>query len=75
MLAEWYHKGLNAFEETCPMGTAIFRELGEELQQFLQKPELSAQFDDFVAKTYKRQQYLKAELEKGQDRLLELNSN
>lgn len=75
MLAEWYHKGLNAFEETCPMGTTIFRELGEELQQFLQKPELSAQFDDFVAKTYKRQQCLKAELEKGRDRLLELNSN
>lgn len=75
MLAEWYHKGLNAFEETCPMGTTIFREFNDELQAFLKNPEFSEQFDDFLAKTHKRQQQLKTELEKGRDRLLELNSN
>ncbi|MFA9489279.1 MULTISPECIES: RNA polymerase-associated protein RapA [unclassified Mannheimia] len=75
MLAEWYHKGLNAFGETCPMGTAIFREFNEELHDFLKNPELSEHFDDFLAKTHKRHQQLKAELEKGRDRLLELNSN
>ncbi|EXI62961.1 ATP-dependent helicase [Mannheimia granulomatis] len=75
ILAQWYHLGLNAFEETCPIGTAIFRELGEELQSFVQNPEISEPFNDFLARTYKRRQALKAELEKGRDRLLEINSN
>ncbi|QLB19246.1 RNA polymerase-associated protein RapA [Mannheimia granulomatis] len=75
ILAQWYHLGLNAFEETCPIGTAIFRELGEELQGFVQNPEISEPFNDFLARTYKRRQALKAELEKGRDRLLEINSN
>ncbi|MDH2997967.1 RNA polymerase-binding ATPase [Pasteurellaceae bacterium LFhippo2] len=75
ILAEWYHRGLNAFEETCPMGATLFREFGETLDQFLLKPERSEEFEQFVEQTYKRQQQLKLELEKGRDRLLELNSN
>ncbi|OOR98001.1 RNA polymerase-binding ATPase [Haemophilus paracuniculus] len=75
VLADWYHKGLNAFEETSPMGASLFREFGEELANFLQDPAQSPQFDDFLARTHKRQQQLKLELEKGRDRLLELNSN
>ncbi|WGE89742.1 RNA polymerase-associated protein RapA [Actinobacillus arthritidis] len=74
ILATWYHQGLNAFEETCPMGTALFREFGEELEIFLKNPQ-AVGFDEFLAKTFKRQQQLKAELEQGRDRLLELNSN
>ncbi|MDO4698852.1 MAG: RNA polymerase-associated protein RapA [Pasteurellaceae bacterium] len=75
VLAEWYHNGLNAFEETCPMGATLFREFGGELEQFLQKPDGSHPLAEFVERTHKRQQQLKAELEKGRDRLLELNSN
>ncbi|WGE32370.1 RNA polymerase-associated protein RapA [Actinobacillus genomosp. 2] len=74
ILATWYHQGLNAFEETCPMGAALFREFGEELEIFLKNPQ-AVGFDEFLAKTFKRQQQLKAELEQGRDRLLELNSN
>ncbi|WP_427833446.1 RNA polymerase-associated protein RapA [Actinobacillus pleuropneumoniae] len=74
ILATWYHQGLNAFEETCPMGAALFREFGEELEIFLKNPQ-AVGFDEFLAKTFKRQQHLKAELEQGRDRLLELNSN
>ncbi|WGE53953.1 RNA polymerase-associated protein RapA [Actinobacillus equuli] len=74
VLATWYHQGLNAFEETCPMGAALFREFGEELDIFLKNPQ-AVGFDEFLAKTFKRQQQLKAELEQGRDRLLELNSN
>lgn len=74
ILATWYHQGLNAFEETCPMGAALFREFGEELDIFLKNPQ-AVGFDEFLAKTFKRQQQLKAELEQGRDRLLELNSN
>ncbi|EFN01298.1 RNA polymerase-associated protein RapA [Actinobacillus pleuropneumoniae] len=74
VLATWYHQGLNAFEETCPMGAALFREFGEELEGFLKNPQ-AVGFDEFLARTFKRQQQLKAELEQGRDRLLELNSN
>ncbi|WP_150539959.1 RNA polymerase-associated protein RapA [Actinobacillus vicugnae] len=74
VLANWYHQGLNAFEETCPMGSALFSEFGEELDIFLKNPQ-AVGFEEFIAKTFKRQQQLKAELEQGRDRLLELNSN
>ncbi|WP_370427221.1 RNA polymerase-associated protein RapA [Actinobacillus pleuropneumoniae] len=74
VLATWYHQGLNAFEETCPMGAALFREFGEELEGFLKNPQ-AVGFDAFLVRTFKRQQQLKTELEQGRDRLLELNSN
>lgn len=75
VLAEWYHKGLNAFEETCPMGATLFQENREQLAAYLDDPHQLEGFDEFVVKTRKRQQVLKAELEQGRDRLLELNSN
>ena len=25
-LARWYHEGLNAFEQTCPIGMALFEQ-------------------------------------------------
>lgn len=75
ILAEWYHRGLNAFEETCPMGATLFREFNAELTAYLLNPERSEAFEAFVEQTHKRQQQLKMELEKGRDRLLELNSN
>ncbi|VTU08750.1 ATP-dependent helicase HepA [Actinobacillus indolicus] len=75
ILAEWYHRGLNAFEETCPMGATLFREFNAELTAYLLNPERGEAFEAFVEQTHKRQQQLKAELEKGRDRLLELNSN
>lgn len=75
ILAEWYHVGLNAFEETCPMGMTLFEKCGQELQRFLQNPTALDDFDRFVKETFKQRIQLKAELEKGRDRLLELNSN
>ncbi len=75
ILAEWYHRGLNTFEETCPMGATLFREFNAELTAYLLNPERSEAFEAFVEQTHKRQQQLKMELEKGRDRLLELNSN
>ncbi|AKO45826.1 RNA polymerase-associated protein RapA [[Haemophilus] ducreyi] len=74
VLAEWYHRGLNAFEEACPMGSNLFAEFSETLQSFFNDPQATG-FEEFIAKTSKRRQQLKMELEQGQDRLLELNSN
>lgn len=75
LLAQWYHEGLNAFEETCPMGATLYREFGESLNGYLLKPQAVENWQDFTKQTAKRRQTLKAELEKGRDRLLELNSN
>lgn len=74
VLAEWYHKGLNAFEETCPMGATLFDEYHETLQGYLDDPQADG-FDEFLTKVNQRQKALKTALEKGRDRLLELNSN
>lgn len=75
VLADWYHQGLNAFEETCPMGMALFTKCGQKLQEFLQNPTALEGFEDFLKDTAKQRLQLKAELENGRDRLLELNSN
>ncbi|WP_101776208.1 RNA polymerase-associated protein RapA [Pasteurella oralis] len=75
ILARWYHEGLNAFEETCPMGMTLFDQHQQQLRQILQKPTALDGFDTFIAQTRKQQIALKQALEKGRDRLLELNSN
>ncbi|MDO5055194.1 MAG: RNA polymerase-associated protein RapA [Pasteurella oralis] len=75
ILARWYHEGLNAFEETCPMGMTLFEQHQQQLRQILQKPTALDGFDTFIAQTRKQQIALKQALEKGRDRLLELNSN
>lgn len=75
VLARWYDEGLNAFAETCPMGTALFEKYGEQLQTFLQEPTKLEGFDELLQATHKDQLALKETLEQGRDRLLELNSN
>ncbi len=74
VLARWYHQGLNAFEETCPMGMAIFEQCGKKLSNFLNHPTDLTGFDEFLMETRQQQQTLKQALEKGRDRLLELHS-
>ncbi|MDH2924132.1 ATP-dependent helicase HepA [Nicoletella semolina] len=75
LLAQWYHLGLNAFEETCPMGAALFQEAKDKLMAFLLNATLTDEFELFIRQTRTRQQQLKQALEQGRDRLLELNSN
>ncbi len=74
-LAQWYHQGLNAFEETCPMGAVLFEKCGRKLQDFLQRETVGTDFEQFIQDTAKQRLQLKRELEQGRDRLLELNSN
>ncbi|MGV6987701.1 RNA polymerase-associated protein RapA [Testudinibacter sp. P80/BLE/0925] len=75
LLAQWYHDGLNAFEETCPMGAAIFAQQKVRLQAFLTDEADGDDFAQFVKTTRQQREQLKLELEQGRDRLLELNSN
>ena len=75
VLADWYHQGLNAFEETCPMGATLFAKCGQQLQEFVLNPTALEGFERFLKDTAKQRLAMKAELEQGRDRLLELNSN
>ena len=71
-LARWYHEGLNAFEQTCPIGMALF----EQYESLLKvQSENKADFDQLILQTQKQAKALRLALEKGRDRLLELNSN
>ena len=71
-LARWYHEGLNAFEQTCPIGMALF----EQYEALLKvRSENKADFEQLILQTQKQAKALRLDLEKGRDRLLELNSN
>ena len=71
-LARWYHEGLNAFEQTCPIGMALF----EQYETLLKvRSENKADFKQLILQTQKQAKALRLALEKGRDRLLELNSN
>ena len=71
-LARWYHQGLNAFEQTCPIGMALF----EQYESLLKvRSENKADFEQLILQTQKQAKALRLALEKGRDRLLELNSN
>lgn len=71
-LARWYHEGLNAFEQTCPIGMALF----EQYETLLKvRSENKADFEQLILQTKKQEKALRLSLEKGRDRLLELNSN
>ena len=71
-LARWYHESLNAFEQTCPIGMALF----EQYETLLKvRSENKADFEQLILRTQKQAKALRLALEKGRDRLLELNSN
>ncbi|MBQ4890609.1 RNA polymerase-associated protein RapA [Shewanella sp. MMG014] len=73
-LMNWYHQGLNSFELTCPSGHILYSEFADELTAVLNDddPELMTQL---LNHTQARYQELKQAMEKGRDKLLEINSH
>ncbi len=72
-LFHWYHSGLNAFEQTCPVGNNVFT----QMQALLQTVLLTAQSDKralLIEQTQALSHTLNDALHKGRDRLLEYNS-
>ena len=75
ILFHWYKEGLNAFAHTCPAGQGMVAQLGDELYQQLEQVEYNV--DNVISLLDKAKplyQELNAELQKGRDRLLEMNS-
>ena len=74
ILARWFDEGLNAFGETCPTGRTVYDKYAENLIEMLASGN-TEQLDEVIEESAKLNQSLKAELEKGRDRLLEMHSN
>lgn len=78
VLLRWYHEGLNAFERICKSGSAVRKQLDEQLGSVLEHATETgndSRLETLISDTRTLSTQLEAELEAGRDRLLELNSN
>jgi ATP-dependent helicase HepA len=73
-LMQWYHKGLNAFEQTCPSGHILFNEFSESLLNVLISQDKEV-LEQVLNDTQTRYAELKSVMEQGRDKLLEINSH
>lgn len=72
----WYHDGLDAFEQTCPTARPVFEAVRDELFELLAaNTGEQATLDALLIKTRELHEPLKARLEQGRDRLLEIHSS
>ena len=69
----WYDEGLSAFSQSCATGEALIQQFNTQLEECVKSLD-SAAIDTLVADTAKQNAELKAKIEQGRDRLLELNS-
>jgi len=74
VLARWYHEGLNAFQENVHGAAEIAGLVGDELQGLLTTFD-AAGLDRLIARSREERQRVGKKLERGYDRLLELNSS
>ncbi len=73
VLARWYHEGLNAFEKNLHGAAEIAGTLGAELTRLMQSFD-ARKLTAFLEKTRECRAGVARKLERGHDRLLELNS-
>ncbi len=80
VLCHWYHLGLNAFEQTCPVGHNVFEQLKTELYPLLMQPDWyndlnsSSAWQALLERTQTLHTQLDQALNEGRDKLLEYNS-
>lgn len=74
ILARWFDEGLNAFAETCPTGRTVYDQYSDRLIEMLASGDTS-DLDEVIAESAAMNKELKAQLEQGRDRLLEMHSN
>ncbi|MBF9001673.1 RNA polymerase-associated protein RapA [Vibrio nitrifigilis] len=74
ILARWFDEGLNAFSETCPTGRMVYDKFSEQLIELLAAVSTDG-LDEIIEQSAEMNQGLKAAMEQGRDRLLEMHSN
>ena len=72
---EWYNQALNAFLSTCPTGNAVQLQFADQLETLLLDDEDEAGWQALLDNASARRVELESEMEKGRDRLLEINSS
>ena len=73
VLARWYHEGLGAFEKNPHGAAEIAREMADDLMALMHKFD-AKKLTAFIKQTRERHAQIAKKLERGHDRLLELNS-
>ncbi len=71
-LYRWYHEGLDAFRKPCAAGHQVAMQLRERLSEALENPGLDV--EALLADTRALHEQLTDALQRGRDRLLEMNS-
>jgi ATP-dependent helicase HepA len=74
ILFDWYHQGMNAFEQTNAAGSKILSITKDQLTESLLNSNDQELAKNLLDKTQKESKRIKQDLEKGKDRLLELSS-
>ncbi|MCU7940112.1 MAG: RNA polymerase-associated protein RapA [gamma proteobacterium symbiont of Bathyaustriella thionipta] len=77
LLFHWYHKGLNAFEHTCPAGHNVFTQVETQLHHELMAihtTTVPTSESTLIQDSQSLHQALNKALHAGRDRLLEYNS-
>ena len=80
VLCRWYHEGLNAFETNMVGGNELLQQFGRQVHDIALEYPAHAEagdteeFEKLIAETTKARESLVSRLEKGRDRLLEMNS-
>ncbi|USD64971.1 RNA polymerase-associated protein RapA [Vibrio sp. SCSIO 43136] len=74
ILARWFDEGLNAFRETCPTGRAVYDDHIDALVEMLASGETD-NLQEVIDSSIAMNAELKAKMEQGRDRLLEMHSN
>lgn len=72
-LLNWYHQGLDAFEQTCAIGSNVFKRFEAQLLNCLVEQDEQDEAV-LIAESKAYADELKEILQKGRDKLLELNS-
>lgn len=72
-LLQWYHQGLNAFEQTCTIGQPIFQTFANDLLACLENGD-DVSIQQLIAKTTTKADALRQLMQEGRDQLLEMNS-
>jgi len=76
LLFDWYQQGMQAFEHTCITGRVVFEAYGKQLLSLtLSAQQVSKAAEELISNSWQKHCEIKAELESGRDKLLELNSS
>jgi ATP-dependent helicase HepA len=74
VMLRWYSEGLGAFQRVCPVGLNVYQQVAEQLHHCLRTPSDAPALASLVEETHQLTETALETMQKGRDRLLEMNS-